>query len=196
MTEYIRVHHKIAGSDALGMGVRYLLWLQGCDKNCPGCMSRKAADLNGGSLVKISDLAEEICLSGLKEITISGGEPFLQPEALSELLKRLKEKDFGVIVYTGRLYEELKDGQETAKALSYIDVLIDGEYEAEKDDGRAYVGSSNQRILRLSGRYSAETLQSEYGSAERKVQVEIKDGELFLAGVPDKEMLEKIKKLF
>ena len=95
--------------------------------------------------------AEEVCGRLLDPehpcsgITISGGEPFLQAEALISLIRTIKtRRDIGVIVYSGFTLDELERDDEKSSLLSEIDVLIDGRYIKELDDGRAYVGSSTK----------------------------------------------------
>ncbi len=146
----------------LGPGTRYVLWVQGCYQNCEGCVAANAKDMEKGTPIKISALVYEILFSNSEGITISGGEPFMQAEELSDLLGKIKKKkDLGVIVYTGYLYEELLKNSAAKKLLSHIDLLIDGPYIKSLDDGKSLRGSSNQRILFLTDRY--KDYEKEYG---------------------------------
>ena len=72
-------------------------------------------------------------------ITLSGGEPFLQPEALEEIAKEAKDKNLDVWSYTGFKFEELVDKKNPSyfknlNLLKYIDVLVDGKFENDKRD--------------------------------------------------------------
>ena len=92
--------------------------------------------------------------------TLLGGEPF-EPEnqrVLAGLLRRIKERYPGkdIWCYSGYLYDEdLAEGgrvhtEVTDEMLSYIDVLVDGEFVEElKDVTLVFRGSSNQRIIEL-----------------------------------------------
>ena len=96
----------------------------------------------------------------IQGFSLLGGEPF-EPEnqgVLTGLLRRIKEqyptKD--VWCYTGYLYDAdlVKGGkvytEVTEEMLSYIDVLVDGEFVEElKDVTLVFKGSSNQRIIEL-----------------------------------------------
>jgi anaerobic ribonucleoside-triphosphate reductase activating protein len=135
-------------------------------------------------------LAEALLsVEGTEGVTISGGEPFLQAEALRRVLLAIKEKaDYGVIVYTGFTLEELRaeNDPERTLLLREIDLLIDGRYVAELDDGRPYRGSSNQRLHRLSGRYS-DVFDAYYNADHgRKVEINVGVGRTTLVGVPSK----------
>ena len=74
----------------------------------------------------------------------------------------------GVIVYTGYLYEELLKVPENQELLSNIDLLIDGPYIKELDDGKSLRGSSNQRVILLTDFYADAVC--EYGTKERKTE--------------------------
>ena len=167
--------------EILGPFKRAVIWTQGCPFRCENCMTPEGLSLDGGVDIDIKYLAEKINSLNIEGITISGGEPFLQSKKLIELVKLLK--NLGVIVYTGYEYEEIKNDE----FLNYIDILIDGKYIEELNDGIAYRGSSNQNVYILSDRYKDfETL---YNSHKRKVL--IKDG--FIYGMPSKKTFESLK---
>ena len=141
----------------LGPGDRLGIWFQGCDKNCKGCETPEFR-----RIVPLSDCREE--LDGIFDfvrnnkvdgLTISGGEPFLQPDVLWYVGRRFREiqLDKGIKpdirVYTGRLYEELVKSAQYRKILQEITVLIDGPYIKELDMGSPIKGSENQRVLIL-----------------------------------------------
>ena len=87
-------------------------------------------------------------------MTFSGGEPFLQAEALAVLAEKLKAQKLHLVVYSGYTFEELKAKAKTdaatAALLAACDLLIDGPFKKEeKDLGLLYRGSGNQRIIDL-----------------------------------------------
>lgn len=170
----IRLYQREPQVYTLGPGKRYCIWVQGCERRCPGCISVYSRDFQDGYLMSVGALALEIKLCRPEGITISGGEPFLQAEALGELLHLLKDKmdcDVGVIVYTGYTLEELHQLPFAEKLLAYTDLLIDGPYVQELDDGLSLRGSSNQRVIPLTDRYNTPDVLSLYGQKTRRVQV-------------------------
>lgn len=155
MNDVIYVYMKEPKVSVLGPGERYVLWVQGCNKSCPGCVAENAHDMKAGSPIDIGALAMEIALSGSDGLTISGGEPFLQAAELAEMIDRVRRfREMGVIVYTGYRYEELLDDPECRDLLSKTDILIDGPYIKELDDGKSLRGSSNQRVICLTDKYN------------------------------------------
>lgn len=176
----LRVYQTVRRIRTLGPYDRFGLWLQGCERNCPGCISPEAGRMDGGYLADEDTLAGEILsVPDIEGITVSGGEPFLQAEALEKLLCRVRrEKDLGVILYTGYTYEEVAGHP----LLRQCDALIDGPYIKEADDGRSMRGSSNQRLIHLSERYRGKI---EYGEWGRKTQMAETDrNEVVMVGVP------------
>jgi len=78
-------------SRANGLGLRAVVWFQGCTLGCPGCFNPITHDPEGGSLANIKELTEQILPSGtrIEVVTILGREPFQQPDALLHLLECL-----------------------------------------------------------------------------------------------------------
>ena len=102
------LHMRENGVTALGPGTRFGVWVAGCNRNCPGCIAQSTHDMKSGDPIDTGALAWEIITSNADGITVSGGEPFLQAEALAEMLRIVRGKrDMGVIVYTGYTLEEL-----------------------------------------------------------------------------------------
>lgn len=91
------------GTHVLGPGCRYVIWTQGCDKHCRGCLTPESQNQDTGVSIDSIDLASDIILSNnIKGITISGGEPFLQVDALVDVIEYVKmyRPELTVIIYT------------------------------------------------------------------------------------------------
>lgn len=136
-----------------GPGIRYTVFVQGCPHHCEGCHNPQTHDFNGGKLVEMEKIIEEIkknpLLSG---VTFSGGEPFCQPEELTELGMEIKKLGLNLVCYSGFTFEELLAMSENKPSvlglLNIIDILIDGKFVlAEKSLMLKFRGSKNQRII-------------------------------------------------
>ena len=149
---------------ANGPGVRVSLFVSGCRHHCKGCFNPETWNFQYGEPFTEETEArilEALSPSYIQGFTLLGGEPF-EPEnqqVLVGLLKKIRTayptKD--IWCYTGYLYDiDLPEGgkvhtEVTDEMLSYIDVLVDGEFvEAQKDITLVFRGSSNQRILDIS----------------------------------------------
>ena len=98
----IQLHGTEQQVTALGPGRRFAVWTQGCHRKCPGCISPNTWDLKGGYSTDTEILAQQALKSNAHGITISGGEPFLQADALVDFIQRVRmERDVGIIIYTG-----------------------------------------------------------------------------------------------
>lgn len=175
------------GTHALGPGLRYVIWTQGCLRRCPGCITPESHSLNGGIEVLVHDLAAEIIQNDLIDgITISGGEPFLQVKGLTLLLKCVlhKRPELTVIIYTGYKYEYLMNDNDSKTLISLCDVLIDGEYIEQQNDNKGIRGSSNQRVFCITNRL--ERFLNTMINSPRHIQKIAKDSEQFtVIGVPN-----------
>lgn len=135
----------------LGPGKRIGIWVAGCEKRCPGCMSPELQTTDGCGNVSVSKVIAQLqqINEPIDGITISGGEPFLQAEELCELVEYLDANmTQDIIIYSGYRIEELhrKNSPHIESILSHIAVLIDGEYRDDLNDGIGLRGSSNQQI--------------------------------------------------
>lgn len=157
-----------------GLGVRTVLWTQGCGHCCPNCHNPQTWDFNGGELVEVDDVIDRILeLEAQDGITFSGGDPFYQPEACSLIAQAIKEQtNMNIWCYTGFTFEQLmKLGKKNSSVIEFlknIDILVDGPFIQKLHSfDLQFKGSSNQRII--------------------DVQQTFKEGKVVLAAIDDYE---------
>lgn len=146
----IRLYGTVNDSIVDGPGLRYTIFTQGCPHHCPGCHNPQSHDPNGGYLGDTDECLKEIDQNPLLDgVTLSGGEPFLQPQPLIDLIQKLKQRHLHIMIYSGYTFEEiLKLGDEAYQLLSLCDTLVDGRFVlALRSLELLYKGSSNQRII-------------------------------------------------
>lgn len=149
---------------ANGAGVRTSLFVSGCTHRCKNCFNEIAWDFGYGEEFTeetIRALLDSCSPGYIAGLSLLGGEPMEPPNqrALLPLLKQFKARypEKNIWCYTGYTYERdllSRDGrahcEATDELLSYIDVLVDGEFVQELYDiSLKFRGSSNQRILQL-----------------------------------------------
>ena len=147
----------IAGIDddaiADGPGLRFVLFVQGCPRDCPGCHNPQTHPFGTGTPMRVSELADRILSNPLTTgVTFSGGEPLCQAEPLALLAERLRNArpDLDIAIYTGYTFEELLAEADPARLrlLRAADILVDGPFvQSLADRLLSFRGSSNQRIL-------------------------------------------------
>jgi len=137
-----------------GPGLRAVIWTQGCFHHCPGCHNPSTHNPFGGFEMDTADVIEQLASLRLqKGITLSGGEPFLQPLPLAEIARAARLRGLNVWCFSGYTFEQLTDRtspeyEKRLQLLRLIDVLVDGRFVREKRDiSLRFRGSSNQRII-------------------------------------------------
>lgn len=146
---------RIAGfvNDSItdGPGFRFALFLQGCERACPGCHNPETWDRSGGSERAEEEILEKILKNPLLSgVTFSGGEPFLQAEALLPLAQKIKAAGLEIAIYTGYTFEELLCQPQAVALMAEADVLVDGPFlQEQRSLELRFRGSRNQRILNL-----------------------------------------------
>ena len=134
-----------------GPGLRLTIFTQGCLHHCPGCHNPQTHDPEGGSWADTEDIlaaaAENPLLDG---ITLSGGDPFLQPVPCLALAEGAHKIGLNVWTYTGYTWEALLEENDAEKLelLKETDVLVDGPFLlAERSLELRFCGSRNQRLI-------------------------------------------------
>lgn len=187
-----KIHFPVT---ALGYGRRLGIWTQGCSIRCPGCVSHDTWESDPARLIEIDALLSgvEPWLTEADGVTISGGEPFDQPEALRALLDALHEGKAGdILVYSGYSHAHLS--ARFGVILERVDLLISEPFVASASDRLAFRGSDNQRCWLLTERarrlYSA-TLNEDVWPETRRMDVVIDDDSaVWMAGIPRRGEME------
>lgn len=147
----IRVANVIQDSIVDGPGLRLVVFTQGCPHGCEGCHNPETHSFTGGRLMNTEKIISMMDKNPLLEgITLSGGEPFCQPEACIELARAAKKRGLTVWVYTGYLYNDIlmRLSPVHRQLLDLVDVLVDGPFIQElRTLDLPWRGSKNQRLI-------------------------------------------------
>ena len=196
-----RLHWPVT---VLGPGHRVGIWFQGCTIECPGCVSRDTWPAPGGDdYTSVDDLVARIDSfvtdgpdAGVDGVTVTGGEPFEQAEALEDLLRALREwldwrgtASADLLVYTG--YDEETARRLGAGAFALADAVIAGPFRVA-EPGARWWGSGNQRLIARNGSI-AERYQTALATAPAEVQVAVEDGQVFIIGIPPRRTLAEVE---
>lgn len=148
----INIHrYEVVENEHLyGPGKRLLLFTQGCSLHCKGCINQHLWEFGKGTDVAIDEIFAQC--KGLDGITLHGGEPLDQANALVELIKKLKQQEKTVILFTGYAFKELDKVQKQAWLSS--DIVISGRYEEKnRNIYLQFRGSTNQKVFTHKGKY-------------------------------------------
>ena len=173
------------GTSVLGPGVRSVVWVQGCPHQCEGCISPDWIPFRPARLVHVTELVSELLQDeAIDGFTFSGGEPFMQAQALAGLIRLARrERSLSLICYSGytlKALQNLTSIPGVQDLLSETDVLIDGAFIPALNDNRGLRGSSNQHIHYLTGRHRDQ----DFETGPRKVEIIIQNGTLQMVGIP------------
>lgn len=169
-------YHNITTDDMKnGDGLRTVLWVAGCTHACSGCHNPVTWDAEGGlpfDDAAKAELMEKLGKPYISGITFSGGDP-LHPanrSAVTKLAEEIRARfpKKTVWLYTGYTYEEIA----TLPVLAFVDVLVDGRYEAALRDVKLHwKGSANQRVIDIPATHVAGKVilhDTDYGKEPTK----------------------------
>lgn len=163
-------YHNITHDDMNnGSGLRVVLWLSGCSHHCYNCQNPQTWNPNGGILFDESakqEIFNELSKDYISGLTLTGGDP-LHENNIDEVLSlvneiRISYSQKNIWLYTGYSIEDIINFDTNSVSqqnfdrckfirksiLTYIDVLVDGEYiDEQRDISLAYRGSKNQRVI-------------------------------------------------
>ncbi|MFH1842021.1 MAG: 4Fe-4S single cluster domain-containing protein [bacterium] len=195
-----KAHYPVT---VLGPGRRLGLWLQGCSIRCPGCISKDTWDVRSKHETTVANLIEgcgRLCAEPPEGITVSGGEPFDQPEALTALLAGLQawRREFpspcDILVYSGYDLEYLS--RTHPDILTLIDVLIPGPFVDDTTAPVRWRGSDNQTIVLLTPLGRAHWASLDLDAPHQKsLQVEVDETSIWAIGIPRLGDMEALSRL-
>lgn len=191
-----RVHFPVR---TLGPGARVALWIQGCSIRCAGCVSvdtwePRAPDISVDDLL----VALRPWLARADGVTITGGEPFDQPEGLRSLLRAIRAEHAGdILVYSGRALEALEPL--LASYAPCIDAVMADPFDPTAPQTLALRGSDNQRLAVITPLGRERLLRYERCAADPAGVLDIMfddaSGEVWLAGIPRRGDMRRLATL-
>ena len=190
-----RLHYPVT---TLGPGRRIGIWLQGCSIHCPGCISADTWTTNAGMTLLDNVLAHLApWLTAAEGITISGGEPFDQPEALIALLAALRARTpVDILVYSG--YPAARLAALLVKTDGLIDALIADPFDIDAAHTRPLRGSDNQRLHLLTPLGQARFAQYERALSDQDKALDAmfdEQGGVWFAGIPARGDFQRLQAL-
>ena len=156
----LNLHSLAYPVTALGPGRRVAVWVAGCPLRCKGCITPQLLSSDAGKGIAVSRLAQRLLQlpMPLDGVTLTGGEPFAQAEALAALLGLVKAKrpQWNVLTFSGFTLRQWQRGDILQRQLlQQIDILVDGPYLAGQAGRHPLTASANQQLHLLTPRARA-----------------------------------------
>lgn len=136
-----------------GPGIRFVVFMQGCPMRCLYCHNPdtweagvKNQQLSADEILEKYDGVKEFCKGG---ITVTGGEPLLQIDFVTDLFKKAQEKGINTALDTSGI---LFNPESTAKIevlLKHTDIVLLDIKHIDDDEHKKLTGHSNKNILKF-----------------------------------------------
>lgn len=155
-TANIQIAAFLPHSKANGPGIRAVVWVQGCPLRCPGCFNPDFQPFNSGKTIAVTELTQMLLQDETIEgVSFSGGEPFFQAAALSQVAAFLHTANKGIMIFTGFTLASLRNHTDhgTQQLLATTDLLVAGPYQQHHSCRHPLLASSNQELVYLTERY-------------------------------------------
>ncbi len=133
-----------------GPGIRFVIFMQGCTLKCKYCHNRDTWEMNSKNTMTIPELIKEIekyrtyIDNSGGGVTVSGGEPLVQAEFVTELFKELKNIGIHTALDTSG---SLPITNQIKELLKYTDLVILDIKHIDKEKAINLTGFSNKNNL-------------------------------------------------
>jgi pyruvate formate lyase activating enzyme len=154
------VHSVESFGSADGPGVRYIIFLSGCNLRCRFCHNPDTWEKCAGEELEASEVVKKALRykdywGDKGGITISGGEPLLQPEFLLEILKEAKKENINTCIDTaGEPYKNTLSDEHLEKIVNYTDLFMLDIKHIDEEAHINFTGKSGKNIKDLARKLS------------------------------------------
>lgn len=182
--EYLNIMGYVDESAVNGPGSRAVVWLQGCSRECAGCFNPQSWSFEINQLISVNELTEKILANKSNTgVTFSGGEPFWQASALTQVAIKVKQAGLSIMSFTGFTLEQLQSENapvSSQELLGKLDILIDGAFveSLAVNDPNSLVSSANQKVHIFNPDFKD---QLDWASDQIEIHI-LKDGSRIITG--------------
>ncbi len=148
------IHSKESFGTVDGPGIRYVLFMQGCPMRCLYCHNPDTWERSGGSAVTVEEIIEEYWNNRhfYKDggITVTGGEPLLQIDFITELFAAAKKKGIHTCIDTSGITYNGNDAaglDKLDRLMSLTDLVMLDIKHIDPEKHKELTAHSNERIL-------------------------------------------------
>lgn len=153
MTEQIygNIHSLESCGTVDGPGIRFVVFTQGCPMRCQYCHNPDTWTTEANKKISVEEILDEY--DGVKEflrnggLTVTGGEPLLQLDFVTELFKQAKEKNIHTALDTSGILFNRKNTEKIDKLLKYTDLVLLDIKHIDDNEHKKLTGMSNVNIL-------------------------------------------------
>ena len=148
-----RIHSLESFGTVDGPGIRYVVFTQGCPMRCMYCHNPDTWDPNGGREVTVEEILSEFNANrdfyAKGGITVTGGEPLLQMDFLTELFKQAKSQGIHTCIDTSGITFNPQNTEKMDILMSYTDLVMLDIKHIDNEEHIKLTGKSNTNILQF-----------------------------------------------
>lgn len=145
-----------------GPGIRFVIFMQGCPMRCQYCHNPDSWTTNAHKLMTVDEIMQKY--DGVKEfvqsggITVTGGEPLLQINFVTELFKAAKSKNIHTALDTSGITFNPQNTETIDELLKYTDLVLLDIKHMNDEEHKKLTGCSNQNILKFAQYLSEKSI--------------------------------------
>lgn len=135
-----------------GPGIRYVIFLQGCPMRCLYCHNPDTWDCNGGQEISAEKLLSDILkyknyFGNNGGVTVSGGEPLMQIEFVTQLFKLLKNEGIHTCLDTSGILFNSQNQLKISELIKYTDLVLLDIKHINSTKHKELTGFDNENVL-------------------------------------------------
>jgi len=136
-----------------GPGIRFVVFMQGCPLRCQYCHNPDSWSVEKNQQMTVDEILEKY--DGVKEfvksggITVTGGEPLLQIDFVTELFSKAKEKNIHTALDTSGILFNPENTQKIDELLKYTDLVLLDIKHINNAEHIKLTGLPNENILKF-----------------------------------------------
>lgn len=154
------VHSTESFGAADGPGIRYIIFVSGCNFRCRYCHNPDTWNMKTGTLTDSQELIDKALRyksywGDKGGITVSGGEPMLQPEFVTDIFKKCRELGINTCIDTaGQPYHTTMDDETFNELMKYTDLVMLDIKHIDEEKHKWLTGSTGKNVRDLFKRLS------------------------------------------
>ena len=133
-----------------GPGIRFVIFTQGCPMRCLYCHNPDTWQYETDKLISVDEILKQY--DGVKEfckggITVTGGEPLVQIDFVTELFKQAQEKDIHTALDTSGILFNNENTTKIDELLKYTSLVLLDIKHIDVEEHKKLTKHSNKNIL-------------------------------------------------
>lgn len=157
-----RIHSVESFGTVDGPGIRFVIFMQGCPLRCKYCHNPDTWKTTGGTMVTAAELLQQYSRNKAfyknGGITVTGGEPLLQIDFITDLFTKAKSKGIHTCIDTSGITFRENDSEQLTKfntLMSVTDLVLLDIKHINRDAHKELTGMNNDNVLSFA-RYLAQ----------------------------------------